>query len=270
MPHPLLSFPMLLVNGQARSGTTVLTKAIGAHPAVLSNMRESNYIDDVTRLLKNNLAKQNVLNQLPGTEEDFRLQFRNATMNVLFPQRMFAADDETRCVSTFSSLRIDVADGLHDLFPGMRLALIIRNGHEVVSSRRIHDHIGRLSFDKHCTAWSKSVNMLEWCEGRDDTYVFRHEDLRHEETCRRVFKEMQVSFDLPHSEAPADFVLHKMINTKESSDESVTSKSTDERADQLEERSRRWESWSDQERRMFEEICTPAMERCGYQIPWRG
>ena len=82
---------MLLVNGQARSGTTVLTRAIGSHPSVLSNMRESNYLDDVTRLLKNNLAKQNRLVDGSVALKAPQADFASGTLTLVATSRVVTA-----------------------------------------------------------------------------------------------------------------------------------------------------------------------------------
>lgn len=260
MAHPLLSLPMILVNGQARSGTTVVTKAIGAHPEVVSNMKESSYIDQLAGLFKFTMTRDHVVNELPGGLKSFKTAYRTATDNVLFPQRLFKPTEHTKFKSTFSSLRAGRADYLKEVFPNLKLVIIIRNGTEVVASRMVHEHIQHAGdFETHCVAWANTVEMLDWAQRQPEFYVLRHETFKDETACRETFATMQSTFGMTHSEAPADFVLKGLINS---------TAPTDNRIEGLQERTERWKSWSPQQREIFQRVCGPTMERCGYEIPW--
>ena len=260
MPHPFSSLPMILVNGQARSGTTVVTKAIGAHPEVASNMKESSYINEVAALFKFTMTRSHVVNELPGGLVSFKDAYREATDNVLFPQQLFKPTAGIKFKSTFSSLRADRADYLKDVFPDLKIVIIIRNGTEVVASRLMHEHIKHAGdFETHCVAWANTVEMLAWAERQPDSCVLRHEDFKEEVTCRRTFFNLQATFGMSPSEAPADFVLKGLINS---------TSQTPNRQEGLEERTQRWRIWSNEQRETFVRVCSAAMERCGYKIPW--
>jgi hypothetical protein len=251
---------MILVNGQARSGTTVVTKAIGAHPEVVSNMRESSYINEVAGLFQFAMNRPDVVRELPGGLDSFKKAYRAATMNVLFPQRMFAALPQTKFLSTFSSLRSARAEYLKEIFPDLKMVIIIREGTEVVASRLVHEHIKHAGdFETHCAAWANTIEMLKWARRQPKFFLLRHEDLKTEETCRAAFAGLQAEFGMGASDAPADFVLQGLINS---------TSPTDDRKGGLSERSQRWRSWTAQQRETFQRVCASTMEQCGYQIPW--
>lgn len=261
MAHPFENLPLVLVSGQARSGTTILTKAIGAHPQVFSNLRESNYLADVIRLVQTNLAKRNVVAQLTQTPAHFQAQFRTALLNVLFPDPMIS--DVPRCVSTFSSLQIDIADTLEIFFDGLLIANIVRNGVEVVASRMKHVQIGKFTFEDHCVAWSHAIDMAKWGEGRDCFLLIRHEDLLDDNLVATVFDKLQQRLGIEHSQTCCEFVLSNQINSQFESSDAVN------RRKELSQRNLRWTSWTETQRKTFEEICSASMSYFGYPIPWQ-
>jgi len=251
---------MILVNGQARSGTTVVTKAIGAHPEVVSNMRESSYINEVAGLFKFTMNRPDVIRELPGGLKSFKNAYRAATMNVLFPQRMFPPTEQTKFASTFSSLRSARADYLKEIFPELKMVIIIRDGTEVVASRLVHEHIRHAGdFETHCTAWANTIEMLKWSRRQPGFYLLRHEDLKTEQSCHQAFAGLQETFGMSPSDAPANFVLQGLINS---------TSPTENRKEGLNERTQRWRSWSEEQRATFQRVCAATMEQCGYKIPW--
>ena len=80
----LIDLPFVLVSGQARSGTTVLTQAMAAHPCLLSNGKESTWVRDVMDLLEANVDNESRMRQCLVSREEFIASFREATFKVLF------------------------------------------------------------------------------------------------------------------------------------------------------------------------------------------
>ena len=118
MVKRLAGLPLILVSGQARSGTTILTRAIAAHPQVLSNGRENVWLRDVMSVVGQTLQNQSRMGQMAVSSEEFVSAFRNAAMEVLFPGSLFAGEIASyRTLSTFSSLRVDMFDSLPIFWP---------------------------------------------------------------------------------------------------------------------------------------------------------
>ena len=259
--HPFDGLPIVLVSGQARSGTTVLTHALGAHPQICSNLKESSYVASVARLLKQNLQQDHIVRELIEPPAHFQTQFRIALLNILFPESQFQGTQNVATISTFSSLQVDMLDGLKLLFPKFLIVNIVRNGIEVVASRMAHKHLHKYSFENHCTAYRHAIDVAEWGEGRSEFLLVRHEDLFESASAKKVFAEAQERLKLQHSDACAEFVLGNQINSN------FIASDPKQRKKELQKRTERWNDWTNEQKQMFKEICGATMDYFGYSIP---
>ena len=260
MSHAYSTLPFLLVSGQARSGTTVLTRAIAQHPDVHSNGLESNYVRDLSTMIALHTQGQRT-RQLAVPPGVFIERFRQAMLDVLFP-RESTRSPLPRFVSTFSSLRPDALEQLPNLLPGLFVVNIIRSGVEVVASRMVHRVIGARSFKEHCDAWVTGWEMVKWGREQNAYFEVRHEQLLERSTCAKMFDELFGKLDLPSSTLPLEFVFKRHFNVTRAEDE------TEEQAQDLAQRKHRWQSWTGEQKDQFESICGEAMSRLGYPIPW--
>ena len=258
----LIDLPFVLVSGQARSGTTVLTQAMAAHPDVFSNGMENTWMRDVLDLLAANVDNQSRMRQCLVSPEQFVASFREATFKILFPDKVWPAK-LPQAVSTFSSLKHEVFEQLTQLLPRVKLLNIVRNGVEVVSSRMIHRHIGAWSFEDHCEAWARSVDVVEWAEGQPYFMLVRHEQLLGDGT-GELFRAIQAWIGLDYSDRCHEFVLQNLINTTGQSDEPIT------QPGHLKNRIDRCRNWTAEQKGIFEEVCSDGMAYFGYRIPWLG
>ena len=256
----LLDLPFILISGQARSGTTILTRALAAHPAVLSNGLESTWLRDVLELLEANLDDESRMRQCLVDPDQFAATFRAAAFQILFPRKIWPAQ-VPQAVSTFSSLKQDVFPRLRDLLPQVKLLNIVRNGIEVVSSRMRHRAIGQLPFERHCQAWSRAVDVFEWADGKPFFKGVRHEQLLVGRATG-LFQEIQQWAGLEDSDECHQFVEQNLINTTSGPQESIR------RPAELTARAERWRDWTADQRIQFEQICGPAMNYFEYPIPW--
>lgn len=263
MIHPFIKSPLLLVSGQARSGTTVLTKAIGSHPQVYSNQKESNYLVDLVWTIQRACKMETRRRQLLVSEGEFQDRFRDTLWHVLFPTNGWDAAEPPRCVSTFSAMRSEVAEFLVEFIPQVRIINIVRNGVEVVASRMAHQHIGKRTFEEHCVAWAAAIDMITWGESKEEFYLIRQEDFLSQEKTQAVFSDLFRSLGLRDDPASADFVAGGIINTTRSDFD------TDETVANLNTRGDRWKNWSPSQRETFERICKIPMLQLGYDVPWR-
>lgn len=260
--HSLIDLPLILVSGQARSGTTVLTKAIGRHRSVFSNLKESNYLADVVAAVQKTLTMKTRRGQLLVPEKEFAEKFRETLWQVLFPIELWDEAEPPLAVSTYSALNAEVADFLPQFFPKLQIVNIVRNGLEVVASRMAHKHIGACSFEEHCLAWASCIDVISWGEPHDFFHLIRQEDFLNEERTQRVFEELYPSMGLPTCRRSVVFVGRRKINTTRLESESEDAELN------LENRRERWKSWYPEQRKTFERICGPVMEQLNFEIPW--
>jgi hypothetical protein len=254
--------PWLLATGQGRSGTTVLTRALAAHPRICSNRVESNVLKDVLLAGHASCTMPSRQRQMVLSRSDHDEAFRRFVTGLLFPARLWSEPEEPpAALSTFSAMNPDAADYAATILPGIHFANIVRNGVEVVASRMVHHTLGQHTFDEHCIAWAAAAEMVQWGSGRDDFTLIRHEDLLDADCCRRAFGRLLERAGLPHDERCANYVLETRRNqttwTHESPGESGT----------LERRVDRWRHWTDEQRETFRRICGAAMDYFGYRMP---
>ena len=269
MHDRLDDLPLILVSGQARSGTTILTRAIGAHPQVLSNNRENVWLRDLMAVVVQTLEDPSRVRQLSVESEEFLRAFRETAFRMLFPESVVGEASDVRALSTFSSLRDDMFEALPQFLPNFMLLNIVRNGVEVVSSRLKHVHISKAGdFRTHCVAWAHSIDIVRWFgqrpELKEKFFLVRHEQLLEPDSCREVFARIQHRFGLDRSDACAIFVLENFVSQND-----ATSSSSPQTTDGARLRRESWQTWSESQRDEFEEVCGEAMSEFAYRIPWR-
>jgi hypothetical protein len=258
---PFEDVPWLLVTGQGRSGTTVLTRAIAAHPLVCSNRVESNVLKDVLLAGHASSTVDSRVRQMVLDREEHDAVFRRMLTALLFPERLWTEPGRPQALSTFSAMDTDAADFAVSALAGIHFANIVRNGIEVVSSRMRHRVLGQHTFEEHCCAWAAAANMARWGEHRADFTLIRHENLLKAESCRQTLADLLTRAGLPPCDACVEYVQTEQRNRTVYEDEPAGI------ADNLALRSSRWQYWTREQHETFRRICTPAMEYFGYEIP---
>ena len=260
MQHPFENVPLLLATGQGRSGTTVLTKALGEHPQIYSNLVESNVMKDVFLAGRASSTMPSRVKQmvLPRVKHD--AIFRIMLLNLLFPVDGWPQVDTPGYLSTFSAMEPEAAEFAVRAFPKIHFANIVRHGVEVVASRMVHRALGQHSFEEHCLAWAVSREMAEWGEDRNDFSLIRHETLLQEHDCRRTFEDLFEKIGLDESDSAVNYVMNKKFN-QTSYDQEMEVGSSD-----LAKRKDRWNHWTADQQAIFRDLCGPTMDYFGYEF----
>ncbi len=261
--HSFDEIRWLLVTGQGRSGTTALTRAVAQHHQVCSNRVESNVLKDVLLAGHSSSTVESRIRQMVLPRHEHDQVFRQMLTRLLFPQSLWSGSEPPQRLSTFSAMCPDAAEFAVDALPGMHFANIVRNGIEVVSSRMVHRVLGQHSFQHNCLAWAAALDMATWGAERQDFTLIRHEQLLKADSCRASMRAMQLSAGLEPTDSITAYLLSQHRNQTTYDSESP------EQASDLSRRIERWACWTNDQRAIFEDICSPVMEYFGYPIPWK-
>lgn len=266
MPSTL---PFVWITGQARSGTTVVTRAIGSHPQVLCNGRENNFLADLVSFVKSNVQHPNRMRQCPVSPGDFAKAYRDATFEVMFPRAELhppvhstGGEQPYKAVAAFSSLNSELADFADSFFHQVHWVLVIRNGIEVVESRMKHWNLAKADFADHCRAWAAAADMVRWSTGRENATVIRHEWLLDPDQTRRCFADLQQRLSLDPSDAPMEFVNDHHVSGRRRGEVENVDRET------LAARAEAWREWTPAQRATYREVCGETARLLGYPIPF--
>lgn len=260
--HPYWEIPLILVSGFGRSGTTILRKCIAAHHQIDCADRESNLIYDLMKVGRETREDKDRVKNLVVTQKEYWMLFRHMILHLNWPLNQIKRDSPPRAIATYSAMSPVSAIGLAKTFPKHRILWIVRNGIEVVSSRMNFDAFKRADFREICRAWQISMQMLDYGKKWGNFSVFRHEWLQDENLTndhfRSLFHELELSFD----EACAKVAQSTQVHPTK-----ILGETKPDRRD-LTMRANRWKYWTDEQRRIFVEECSKAMQELGYGIPW--
>jgi hypothetical protein len=163
------------------------------------------------------------------------------------------------CAKTFPTLQ--EYQGLLQLFPGIKLVYIIRNGLDVVHSRTKFHGFRHLDFSSHCQTWAESIRAFRYLVDLEHAMQVRHEELVTDPAS--LFTKVFDFLGLPYHERPVSFVTSNQVIPLDQ----PTQAGVDVRA-VFEARKPPYEAWTDEHRATFKAIAGEAMSESGYQIPF--
>jgi hypothetical protein len=265
----------IVVSGAARSGTTVVTQALGRHPAIASPLGEAPYLAvlgrSVTPFAGGTAAAAYFTDSLRISRGALDERLRQLAFEVALGPHFglatllrHAARHRGRLASHWCA-RVspdeDAARGLRVLFPALRFVHVVRSGVEVVASRQRFPAFRGLAFQDHCRAWARNVSVSRFLVARKDTLVVRHEELLAdpEGSVARVLEGLGVP---PHA-GPAAFAAGTHLHPLDA----PTAFGVAVR-DVVATRPAAHADWSAEERAIFVSVCGEAMQETGYGIPF--
>ncbi|GMQ86826.1 MAG: hypothetical protein BMS9Abin08_0024 [Gammaproteobacteria bacterium] len=268
--------PIFIVGG-SRSGTIVLLKAMGRHARILSTPSEDPFITDVGGMvhslefcsevekqyyletlrvsqayiydLLRRLALESALGQHYGLKQLIKL----AVVNKVNP-----LGKRYWCTKTFPGK--NVAQGLKRLYPEARFIWILRNGINVVYSRCKFPAFRDQSFEEHCRHWAGTIERFSYLLELPGAVVVHQEELVDDpdRVFRRIFEEFRIDYDPGPTEYALTHHVHPLGD--ESTTKGIDIKKT------LSERPPPYQEWTQEQMRMFKDICGEAMRLAGYKI----
>jgi len=268
--------PIFIVGG-SRSGTIVLLKAMGRHCRILSTPSEDPFITDVGGMVHSlefctEVEKQYYLDTLrisQGYIYDIlrRLALESALgphyglkqlIKLAVTSKVNPLVKHYWCTKTFPGK--NTAQGLNRLYPEARFIWILRNGVNVVHSRCQFPAFRDLPFEEHCQHWADSILRFSYLLEMPQAVVVHQEELVDDPD--RVFRRIFETFCIDYDPKPTEYALTHHVHPlgDESTTKGINIKKT------LSERPPAYQEWTQEQMRMFTDICGEAMRLAGYEV----
>jgi hypothetical protein len=274
----LLNNPIFIVGG-SRSGTVALLKAMGQHPMILSSPSENPFMTDLGRMAYDlgyaterdtgyyeeslRVSREYIFDSLRHLALESSLGPHNGLKFLLSTWIKKPIDIFGKrywCTKTFPGEK--TAQGLRVLYPNTRFIWILRNGMSVVFSRARFPEFRDLDFREHCQHWANSIQRFAYLSSLPEATVVHQEDLTDNPDA--VFRRIFNLVGAPYHSASTEYALHTHVHplADEGTATGVNVKQV------LKERRPPHESWTEEQRIMFKDICGGAMALAGYEIPY--
>lgn len=266
--------PIFIV-GASRSGTSVLLRAIGKHPMILSMSGEAPFITSIggcAYYFEFGDARDYYLKSLKFSKEYLyeylrRLCFEYAAgknyglkliVKGLLGRDISYLKKRYWCAKTFPDYK--VSKGLMRLYPKVKFIYIIRNGCDVVQSRTKFSGFRQQAFEEQCRGWVRSMKNFRYLLSLESAIEVRHEQLvtRPEELFQNIFNFLGVE----NHEGPVNYVRNNIVHPLEKPTQGAINVEKF-----FSERKPSYESWSPEQREIFKRICGGSMREAGYAMP---
>jgi hypothetical protein len=274
----LIGNPVFMVGG-SRSGTIALLKALGRHPLILATPSENPFVTDVGRMAYDlaaanardayyyersvRLSREQIFDRLRQLAFESSVGDKHGArflLSQVFKQRTNVLGKRHWCTKTFPGEK--TASGLQALYPGTHFVWILRNGMSVVHSRTKFPEFKDLPFAEHCQHWNASIERFAYLTKSPAATVVHQEELVDDPDA--VFRRIFHGIGVPYHPASTEFARHTHVHPLA---DLGTTPGVDVKQ-VLSQRSPPHETWSDEQRAMFKDICADSMRLAGYPIPY--
>jgi hypothetical protein len=267
----------LFIVGSGRSGTTALCAMLNCHSQIMIAPGECPMVHEVALLAsgyRSGEAYYKESTALP--ERRMRTKLRSFCIDCVWGDsatamlvRSTTTSEGTVNNKDWPSIQVwgakafpdsPASEGLQWLFPRVRFVYLFRNGIDVVFSMSRFRGFREMSFVERCLFWSLRAQRYEFLRHHDRAIAIRFEDFLNDPDTelRRILSHIQ----LPYEEGPIRFASNTLVHPLDQPTESANPRSV------LSLRAPAHQYWSSTEKRIFRDVCSPAMDLLGYEIPF--
>lgn len=259
----------LIMAAVGRSGTTALRKGLGEHREIYYNGRENNQVQDILACAYRNRTQPSRVNNLAVDLATYDQCFADLITKLMWPNQFKRLTRKALMIAI--NPQPEYVDFIFELFPGAKMLYLVRNGIDVVCSRQKFKAFSQDDFKTHCQVWLRSFEMFKWVQERPDTsFLFRYENLLDANALKAELGNFFEFFGIRNDPKVAEHILsHQYHPTSGGVKRDAAKSLSDEESQATNNReSPKWSVWSDEQRKLFKDLCGKAMKEMGYDIPW--
>lgn len=267
--------PIFIV-GLGRSGTTALFSGLIKHPQVIGAQFEypfMGYLSRIPYVYEFGDHHDWLLHSLSVPKSYLYQQLRRVAFEVAVGKQyglktlmrnMMRGDwhllaKRFWCAKTF--LAYDAYQGVMQLYPEAKFVYILRNGCEVVQSRTKFKSFAQRDFETHCREWAESIGQYRYLlEVENGVRIYQEDLISNPES---VYEKVFDLVGLPPHDAPSRFVRSTLIHPLDE-----TTKHDIDVKEVLTARPPAHADWNAEQRSIFKDICSQAMQEAGYEMPF--
>jgi hypothetical protein len=266
----------ILVIGTGRSGTSVLLQALGRHPLIADLPGEAPFLTSIgysAYLFEAHQDSEYYRESLKITQDHFYDKLRQLGFETAagrhFGLKLFVKGLLGRgpsplgrrfwAAKTFPEA--DSTEGWLSLYPGAKFVYIVRNGCDVVHSMTKFSGFSQRDFRHHCLSWAEGIEKYRYLTTSPHAILVRQEELLNEPEA--LFSRVFDFLEMPKDSGPANYTRTTVVHPLDKQ----TRRGADPRSE-LRERQPAYEKWSDEQKAIFREICSPGMLELGYEMPF--
>ena len=255
-PHPYSDNSIIFLSGVGRSGTTILRKCLESHRNIISTKCGNNVVYDLLEAGSRSISMRR--KAIKQTIFQHNYLFHQMILNLAFPYTKYK---KLSLPALFCDLSIHSLTYLQSI-KGLnsKVVYIVRNGIEVVASRMESIHFKKFSFSENCRIWSTSRDIVEYSKKNSSCFVIYHHDLLNTDNLNKIFSNLEDFLGIEHDASCIDYIHNTYCHP-------TVLRNSDNTKSSLNNRSYRWNSWTDCQRSEFLDICSGAMNYLNFEIP---
>jgi hypothetical protein len=152
------------------------------------------------------------------------------------------------------------ADGLLWMYPQAKFIYLFRNGLDVVYSMTKFASFESFDFSEKCRFWSDRVFRYEYLRHHDRALTVRFEDFLN--NTEQIFKNIYEHLGLSPNPKPVEYASSTLVHSLNHPTKKISP------VKEFAHRKNAYAEWDDAQKFTFKKLCSKAMEKLCYEIPF--